>query len=353
MIPIAKPQLGKEERNAVLDVMSSGKLAQGEKVQEFEEKFAKYVGTDYAVACSNGTVALMMAAKCLGISGEAIVPSFSFIASATSMLFSGASPVFADIDSLSYTMSPTDIRRKITSRTHAIVPVHLYGQCADMDEIMQIAEKNGLRVIEDACQAHGAKWDTKKAGSFGDAGCFSFYPTKNMTCGEGGMVTTNRADLDSSLRLYRSHGQPERYVHASLGYNFRMTDIQAAIGVEQLKKLDKFNAARAKNAKYYDSHLRCAQPYVFSEGKSCYHQYTIRVSNRDAVVESLVDRNIGYGIYYPVGAHRQPVFNTTDVLPNTDYACNHVLSIPVHPALSKRDLLEVCEAVNSVVCNEI
>ncbi|MFC2175100.1 DegT/DnrJ/EryC1/StrS family aminotransferase [archaeon] len=347
-IPIAKPLTGDEEKKAIEEVLASGMLAQGEQVAQFEENFAKFIGVKHAVACGNGTLALMMALNCLNIKGKVLVPGFTFIASATSVLGVNAKPVFVDIDPKTYCIDIEDAKKKLDKDVEAIMPVQLYGQCANMDEVTSFAQKNELYVIEDACQAHGAEWNGKKAGALGDAGCFSFYPTKNMTTAEGGMVTTDNDALAARLRVFRDHGQARRYFHDSLGYNFRMTNIHAAIGVEQLKKLPNFNEKRRKNAEYFDTHLDVDSPYVHQKARHVYHQYTVRVSDREKYTKHLSAGGIGYGVYYPLGVHKQPVINSGDLLPETDKACDEVLSLPVHPALRKDDLERIVEAMNSV-----
>ncbi|MCK4327429.1 MAG: DegT/DnrJ/EryC1/StrS family aminotransferase [Candidatus Diapherotrites archaeon] len=347
-IPISKPLTGKEEKRAVADVLASGMLAQGEQVAQLEEEFAKFCGVKHAVACTSGTAALVMALNCLNIKGSVLVPSFTFIASVTSILAVNAKPVFVDIDPRTYCIDVEDAKKKLSPDVEAIMPVHLYGQCANMDEVRELAQKNELYIIEDAAQAHGAEWGGTKAGALGDAGCFSFYPTKNMTTGEGGMVTTNNDALAARLRVFRNHGQSSRYVHNSLGYNIRMTNIHAAIGVEQLKKLPKFNRARQKNAEYLDTHLDVDSPYVHHKAKHVYHQYTVRVQDREAYTRELAANGIGYGIYYPVGAHRQPAVASEAILPETDKACDEVISLPVHPGVKKEGLKRIVEAMNSL-----
>ncbi len=348
MIPIAKPLTGEEEKKAIGEVLASGMLAQGEQVAKFEEDFAKFSDVKHAVACTNGTAALVMALNCLNIKGKVLVPSFTFIASVTSILGVNAEPVFVDIDPKTYCLDVEDCEKKLTKDVEAIMPVHLYGQCANMDKVMEFATRNELHVIEDACQAHGAEWNNKKAGSFGDAACFSFYPTKNMTTAEGGMITTNNDMLAARMRAFRDHGQAKRYLHTTLGYNFRMTNIHAAIGIEQLKKLPSFIEARRKNAEYFDTHLNPDAPYVHPKAKHVYHQYTIRVPERDAFAQHLNSNGVGYGIYYPIGAHKQPIINSNANLPETDNACDEVISLPVHPGLKKKDLETIMEVVNSV-----
>jgi len=347
-IPIAKPLTGEEEKKAIEEVLASGMLAQGEQVAQFEEGFAKFTGAKHAVACGNGTLALMMALNCMNIKGKVLVPSFTFIASVTSILSVNAKPVFVDIDPKTYCMDVADAKKKLDKDVEAIMPVHLYGQCANMDEVRELAENNSIQVITDAAQAHGAEWGGEKAGTLGDAACFSFYPTKNMTTGEGGMVTTGNDMLAARMRAFRDHGQSKRYTHESLGYNLRMTNIHAAIGVEQLKKLPAFNEARRKNAEYLDTHLDVDSPYVHHKAKHVYHQYTVRVPDREAHIKQLSANGVGYGIYYPIGAHKQPLISSDVFLPETDKACDEVLSLPVHPSLKKDDLKRITEAMNTV-----
>ncbi len=239
-VNIAQPQIGKEEIKAVTEVLKSGMLAQGPKVAEFEEKFAKFIGVKCAIATTSGTTALHVALLSAGIGpgDEVITTPLTFIATANAILYTGARPVFVDIDEATYNINPDLIEKVITEKTKAIMPVHLYGQSANMTKIMAVARKHKLTVIEDACQAHGARWKEKKVGSFG-IGAFSFYPTKNMTTGEGGMITTDSKEIYEKACLIRAHGSKVKYYHDILGYNFRLTDIGAAIGIEQLKKLPK------------------------------------------------------------------------------------------------------------------
>lgn len=347
MIPIAKPILGKEEEKAVIEVLRSGKLAQGEKVAEFEEAFAKYCGTKCAVATDNGTSALMVALTAAGIGSgdEVITTPFTFFATASSILFTGAKPVFVDIDPETFNINPELIEGSIIPKTKAILPVHLYGLMADMESINRIAKKHSLMVIEDAAQAHGADINGKKAGSWGVANTFSFYPTKNMTTGEGGMVTTNDETLARKARIFRNQGMEKRYYHDTLGYNFRMTDIAAAIGVEQLKKLEMFTEARIKNANYLNQNLANINDLITPktpEGyRHVFHQYTIRTANRKSLIAKLEGAGIGYGIYYPVPLHKQkasPILKGKIVAPISEKVAKEVLSLPVHRGLSPKDL---------------
>ncbi len=354
MISIAKPLMGEEEKQAVLEVLDSGMLAHGPRVKAFEEAFAAMCGVKYAVATSSGTTALHTAllAHDIGPDDEVITTSFTFIATANSILFTGAKPVFVDIDPRTFNIDPAKIEAAITPRTKAIMPVHLFGLMADMGAIMDIAQRHNLAVIEDACQAHGAEYHGQKSGSFG-TGTFSLYPTKNITSAEGGMVTTNDPEIAQLSREIHHHGMGKQYYHHRLGFNFHMTDVHAAIGLEQLKKLDRFNAARAANAKYYDEHLQgVVTPFVPEGYRHIYHQYTIRVPDgkRDALRAYLKEHEIGSGVYYPLPIHKQPYYQELGydlTLPEAEQAAQEVLSLPVHPALSQEDLETVVAAINT------
>ena len=352
MIPISKPVFGEEEANAIKDVLASGMVVQGEKVKQFEEAFAKYVGMDFAIATNSGTSALHTSLASLGIRRgyEVITTSFSFIATASCILMQGARPVFVDIEPKTYNIDPEQIEDKITDKTKAIIPVHLYGQPCDMKAILDLAKEHGLYVIEDCAQAQGATYKNKKVGSFGDIGVFSFYATKNMTTGEGGMITTNSEEIAEKARMIRNHGQKQRYWHESLGYNYRMTEIAAAIGLVQLKKLEGFNAGRIRNAEYYNKHLKTVEKLFVLKGiKHVFHQYTIRVKGRENFLNYLERNGVGYGIYYPVPIHKQPLFKEYNEikLENVEEACDEVVSIPAHPALADEELKYIVEVVNN------
>ncbi|MDW8065736.1 MAG: DegT/DnrJ/EryC1/StrS family aminotransferase [Anaerolineae bacterium] len=359
MIPIAKPLIGDEEKQAVLEVLESGFLTQGPRVQALEEAFAKMCGVRYAVATSSGTTALHIALLAHGISSgdEVITSPFTFIASANCVLYVGARPVFVDIDPQTFNMNPALIEEAITPRTKAIIPIHLYGLPCDMDPILEISHKYNLVVIEDACQAHGAEYKGKKVGSFG-TGVFSLYSTKNITSGEGGMITTDDPKIAERCRAIRQHGMRKRYYHDELGFNFRMTDIQAAIGLAQLRKLEKFNHIRQANARHLTQHLRgVVTPYVPSDRTHVFHQYTIRVpcGKRDALKEFLQKRGISSEVYYPLPIHRQPLYQKLGYdgdFHEAERAAKEVLSLPVHPALTPSDLEAIVEAVNEFVERE-
>jgi dTDP-4-amino-4,6-dideoxygalactose transaminase len=344
--------MGDEEKQAVWEAMASGSLAQGPRVREFEERFAELIGSAHAVATSSGTTALHLALLGHGVGegDEVVTVAFTFIASANSILYTGARPVFVDVDERDFTMDPARLEAAITARTKAIMPVSLYGQPARMEEITGLAERHGLAVIEDAAQAHGAAIGGRRSGTWG-TGAFSFYPTKNMTTGEGGMITTDDAGLADAVRLLREHGMKVRYHHEVVGYNFRMTDIGAAIGLAQLPKLLNANERRRTIAGRYDAELRgVATPWVRPGVTHVYHQYTIRVRQRDAFATRLAERGVGSGIYYPVPVHRQKPFVALgfgdEELPVTDRLTEQVLSIPVHPSLTDDEVTIVIDAVN-------
>ncbi|MEP6894124.1 MAG: DegT/DnrJ/EryC1/StrS family aminotransferase [Chloroflexota bacterium] len=354
MIHMAKPQIGAEEKQAVMEVLDSGIIAQGPRVKAFEEGFAEMCGTKYAVATSSGTTALHLAllAHGIGAGDEVITSAFTFIASANSILFTGARPVFVDIDPRTFNLNADLIETAITPKTKAIMPVHLYGLACDMDPIIRVAEKHGLAIIEDACQSHGAEYHNKKVGSFG-IGAFSLYPTKNITSGEGGMISTNDPAVEEKCRVLRQHGMRVRYYHDELGYNFRMTDIHAAIGLAQLQKLNKFNMQRQANAKMLSENLKgVAVPYIPDGLTHVFHQYTVRVPDgkRDALRTYLQEHGVSSEVYYPVPIHQQSFYVSElgykDSLPETERAALEVLSLPVHVGLSASDLETIIAAVN-------
>ncbi len=357
MIPIAHPLLGAEEQAAIAEVIASGQLAQGAKVEAFERRFAELSQAKEAIAVTSGTAALHMAllAHEVGPGDEVITSPFSFAATGNTILLVGARPVFVDIDPKTYNIDPAAVEAAITPRTKAIMPVHLYGNPADMDRLMAIAEQHHLAMIEDACQAHIAAIRGKTVGSFG-TGCFSFYPTKNMTTGEGGIVTTNDPVIAERLRMWRSHGQKERYVHTGIGYNYRMTNIQGAIGVVQVEKLEGWTQQRIDNATYLTDHLKgiVQTPTILPGHRHVFHQYTILAPegvNRDAFLRTLGERGVGTAVHYPRPIHKQPYyqeqgFDTT--LPISESVAERVLSLPVHPSLSQADLETIAREVTAL-----
>jgi dTDP-4-amino-4,6-dideoxygalactose transaminase len=359
MINLSQPVISTKEKQAVLHVLSSGQLAQGAYVHEFEEEFAQYIGTGYAVATSSGTTALYLCLLALGIGrgDEVITTPFSFIASSNAILYTGARPVFVDIDETTYNLNPDLIRKKIGKKTKAILPVHLFGLPANMPVISRIAKHYGLSVVEDACQAHGASINKQKAGTFGDAAAFSFYPTKNMTTGEGGMITTNNKKLADTLRLLRNHGMRKRYIHDVLGFNFRMGEINAALGINQLPKLDMFNNKRQKNAatlsKYLSEVKELHLPHVPGNYVHVFHQYTVMLGRdsgkrRDILTQELLQKGIMTGIYYPEPIYTQKIYRQLgyrERLPVAERVASTVFSLPVHPKILKRQLQYIAESV--------
>ena len=351
MIPAAKPLIGPQEREAVDRVLASGMIAQGPEVQAFEEEFADFVrGDRLCVAVNSGTSALHLGLLAAGIGegDEVIVPSFSFAATGNAVALCGATPAFVDINLDDFCLDPESVAHAITPRTAAIMPVHLYGHPAPMPELRALADRHGLLIIEDAAQAHGASIDGVNVGAFGRVAAFSFYPTKNMTCGEGGMIVTDDAEVARQARLLRNQGMEQRYRNEVVGFNTRMTDIAAAIGRVQLTKLPGWTRTRQRNAAYLDEHLTgVTVPPVVDGATHVYHQYTVRSDDRDALQARLTERGVGSGVYYPTPIHRLPSFGLDLDLPETERAAQEVLSLPVHPALSDEDLETIVKAVNA------
>ena len=350
MIPVAKPEIGKAERKAVDRVLRSGLLAQGPEVSSFEKEFSKIVGDRECVAVNSGTSALHIALLSLGIGkgDEVIVPSFTFAATANSVALTGATPIFVDIDPQTFCIDPIAIAKAITPKTKAIQVVHLYGLPAEMPAIMKLAKKHKLLVIEDAAQAHLASVEGSPVGTFGDAAAFSFYPTKNMTSGEGGMIVFKDSSAARTARLYRNQGMEKRYENEIVGFNLRMTDIHAAIGRVQLSQLDGRTKKRQENAAYLSMHLSeyVVVPTVPEGYSHVFHQYTIKIEgDRDKFANKLTELGIGSGVYYPIPVHELPAFGKKKKLSNTSAVCNQVLSLPVHPLLSLKDLKKIVNAV--------
>jgi perosamine synthetase len=356
MIPAARPLIGAEEREAVDRVLRSGMIAQGPEVDAFEQEFAALVGDHHCVAVNSGTSALHLGLLAAGVGAgdEVIVPSFSFAATANAVRLAGAEPVFADIDPASFCLDPAAVAARVTPRTAAIMPVHLYGHPADMPALQRIADRHGLLVIEDAAQAHRARLDDRPVGSFGAVAAFSFYPTKNMTTGEGGMIVARDGEVARLARLLRNQGMEQRYRNEVIGFNTRMTDVAAAIGRVQLTKLEGWTARRRQLASQLDSGLidldGVVTPPVATGAFHVYHQYTIRVTeDRDGVQQRLADAGVGSGVYYPTPIHQLPSFGLELDLPETARAAAEVLSLPVHPALSDDDLQAIVQGVREAV----
>jgi perosamine synthetase len=370
MIKLAHPIIEEDEKRAVIAALESGQLAQGPRVAAFEQAFAEYVGVKHAVAMANGTAALHLALLAHGIGSplqrptsnvqppdEVIVPAFSFAATANTVLLAGAKPVFVDVRDGDFNIDVAAIEAAITPRTRAIIAVHLYGQMCDIDAVQRICKERGLTLIEDAAQAVGASAGAIHAGSAG-TGCFSFYATKNLTTGEGGMITTNDDAVADRARILRSQGEPTRYVTAELGYNYRLTEVAAALGHAQLPKLDARNDVRRANAARLNELLvnnkNIITPRELPGRRHVWHQFTIRIpagrAERDRLQASLRDRGIESATFYPTPIHRQPLYRRLGYgdaeMPVAERLAAEVLSLPVHPLLSAADIEVIAAAVN-------
>ncbi|WP_016908342.1 DegT/DnrJ/EryC1/StrS family aminotransferase [Streptomyces xiaopingdaonensis] len=351
-VPAAQPVIGEEEIEAAVRVLRSGRVVQGPEVAAFEEEFAEFVDGRACVAVNSGTSALHLSLLALGIGhgDEVVVPSFSFAATANAVRLAGAEPVFAEIDPETFCLDPDAAASAIGPRTAALLPVHLYGHPAAADRLGALARRYGLALVEDACQAHGAALHDERVGTFGEAACFSFYPTKNMHALEGGMVAVEDAELARTLRLLRNQGMEQRYANEIVGANMRMTDVAAAVGRVQLGRLPAYTERRRANAKALDSGITTlATPPVADGARHVYHQYTVRVpgGRRDAVQRELELRGVGSAVYYPTPIHRlTPYAHQQAGLPETDRAAAEVLSLPVHPTLTAGDLARVVGAVD-------
>jgi len=353
-VAIADPDVGEREMAGVRDVLASGQLSAGETVQSFEAEFASYCGVDHGVATSNGTTALHTALEALDLGeGDTVLTTpLSFIATANAIRLAGAEPAFADVNPSTYNLDPSAVEAKIRSLdgdVDAILAVHLCGEPVQMDRLREVADRYDVPLIEDAAQAHGAEFDGDRVGSLGDVACFSFYPTKNMTTGEGGMITTDRADVAERAAAFINHGRDDENRHQRVGHNFRMTDLAAAIGRVQLQKLTGYVQARRENAARYadalrDSPIRApAEPDGY---RHAYHQYTIRAEDRDDVQAHLSEYGVDSAVYYPTPIHEQPAYDDVEhSAPNAEQATEDVLSIPVHPTLTDRDRTAVATAL--------
>ena len=374
-----KPQYKeiKGQINAILEkTMLRGDFILGEEERVFEEDFAQYIGVKYAVGVNSGTDALFLGLLSLGISpgDEVIVPAFTYIATALAVSFTGAKPVFVDIDKDTYNIDPDKIKDVITKKTKAIIPVHLYGQTADMKPILDIAKRYNLKVVEDAAQAHGAiykyqvssipacpagrKYQEKKAGSMGDIGCFSFYPTKNLGAfGDGGMVVTDDSKVHKKLLMLRDYGRKSRYEHIILGYNSRLDTIQAAILRIKLKYLDRWNTLRQRNARMYADRLKDIKgiivPYEADYGKHVYHIYAIMVRNRDKVIKKLRKKGVGVLIHYPIPLHLQEVYKglgySRGDFPVTEKVAQEIISLPMYPHLKETQIRFITSVLKEII----
>ncbi len=347
-IPISKPFFNNEEINEVKKVMQEGNLTNasfggGKRVREFESLLCNFVGSQNAVALNSGTSAIHASLLALGIGkgDDVLVPSFTFLATANAVVATGATPVFVDIKKSDYTIDPDDLEKNVTSRSKAVIPVHLYGHTADMKTIGEIASKHSLYVVEDACQSLGSTYNGKQTGSIGEIGCFSFYASKVLTSGEGGAIVTNNKELADRIRMIRNHGMLEGYDTRIFGLNLRMTEISAAIAKVQMRKMKRMLQIRRKNAVMLTKLLRDLDIELPKEGGSRYnwYLYTLAIEDRDNVMKKLNSLGIGATVYYRTPVHRTPFYADSNLsLPNTEWAAAHVLSLPVHPLVSANDI---------------
>ena len=354
-LPAQYEEIKNELEKEVIEILRSGRYIKGPKLIELEEKLAEYCQTDFAVTCASGTDAILLALMALGIGpgDEVVTTSYTFFATGGCISRLGARPVFVDIDPKTYNIDPSLIEAALTVKTRAIMPVHLYGQCADMDPINRLAAERDLPVIEDAAQAIGATYKGKKAGSLGTIGCFSFFPSKNLgACGDGGFLSTDNRDLAELLTVLREHGAAPKYYHKRIGINSRMDALQAGIILIKLPHLDKWHRGRRENAAYYNRHLSdlpVAPPEILSDCESVYNQYVIRAPRRDQLREYLKERDIGNEIYYPVPLHLQECYADLGYrkgdLPEAEKAAAETLALPVYPQLTEAQLDEVIGAI--------
>jgi perosamine synthetase len=362
MIPLSRIAIGKEEIEAVVRVLESGGLREGAVCRRFEEEFAAAVGARHAITMANGSLSLRAVFETILSSGdEVLVPGFTFFATAATVVQAGGRPVFCDIDEATFTIDVQDAARRITPRTRAIVPVHLFGNACDIDAVMELARTCDLKVVWDAAQAHLTTWKGADVGSFPDAVSYSFYATKNMTTGEGGMVCTDDEELRDRLTLLKRQGQSGKYLHTVLGTNYRMTDVEAAIGIAQLAKLPEMTARRRAHGAELSRRLAevpaITPPFVAPGVEHCYHQFTVLVEaarldlSRDELVAALIDAGIGAAAIYPTPLHRQPVFAALadGPLPRAESVAARCLSLPVHPFLSEADIETIVTGVEHLV----
>ncbi len=377
MIPVARPYLDEEEQQAVRKVLQSGMLAEGKVAREFEREFSEYVGTKYATVTTNGTTALSTALEAMDIQpgDEVITSPFTFIASANTIAMIGAIPVFVDIKKETYNIDPELIEKAITKKTRAIMPVHIFGSPCDMKHIMEIAEKHNLQVIEDACQAHGAKFEGKMIGSIGHVAAFSFYATKNMMTGEGGMITTNDEEIYEKALMIKNHGRGKKggYSHFRIGYNYRMLDVVSALGRVQLKRLPKAVEIRQRNARLYNellSDVEELRPQIMEVGgESSYHIYAPRIYSkrvtRDEMVQKLRENNIGSRSVYALPCHKQDTYINIEQwrwakfvkypdysklsLPNSEEVGDVHFDIPVHPFVTEEQVEQIASTIKKIL----
>jgi dTDP-4-amino-4,6-dideoxygalactose transaminase len=357
----SKVLINEEMRKSVSDVFDSGIFVLGEKTKEFENKFAQFMGTKYAIACSNGTTAIELVLQALGINkgDEIIVPSHTAFPTIEPILQLGAKPIFVDIEPDYYTLDINKVKEMINEKTKAIIPVHIYGHPVNLDPLRNICNENNIYLIEDCCQAHNAQYKNEKVGKLGIAGCFSFYPSKNMTvCGEGGMIITNDLEVNMKVRSLLNHGQDGTYNHVMLGHNYRLSEIHSAIGIEQLKLLNYFTVRRREIAQLYHENLKETDlilPKEADYAQHVYHLYVIKVSpdKRDKIIEELKKENIFCGIHYPIACHQQKIIKELGLsnvnLPVTERLVEEIITLPIYPLLTDEEVLMICEKLKRFI----
>ncbi len=351
-------EIGEDVLARIKEVISKGSFILGDEVQLFEDEFSRYIGTKYAVGVNSGSDAIYLAIKANGIGAgdEVVTVAHTFISTVDAIYRNNAEPVFVDIDESTYCMDTSLLKKKISSKTKAIIPVHLYGHPVDMDPVIEVAREHGILVIEDACQAHGAEYKGKKVGSFGSAGCFSFYPTKNLGgYGDGGIIVTNDEEINEKVRMLRNYGQKEKHHHEFVGINSRLDEVQAAILRLKLNYLDRWNNARRGIALKYKEGLKRKEitvPIEMDYAKHIYHLFVIRSKYRDAIQERLKECNIQTQIHYPTPVHKQKSYVSAGKqysLPNTERAVKEILSLPMHPWLTAEEVTEVIDCIDSAL----
>jgi dTDP-4-amino-4,6-dideoxygalactose transaminase len=353
--PAAEYRLLKADIDAAVGrVLASGRYVLGPEGEALEREIAAYVGAPHAVGCNSGTDALHLPLVALGVGSgdEVVVPAFTFFATAEAVSYTGATPVFADIDARTFNLSIDSLKEKVTSRTRAVIAVHLFGQCAALEEIAAFCLDRGLALIEDCAQALGAQYQGRRAGGWGDFGCFSFYPTKNLAAaGDAGMITAKNKKHEETLRMLRHHGSRQTYLHERVGWNSRLDELQAAVLRVKLRRLDEFNAARRRVAQRYRERLKGVQlPAEDARGTHVYHQFTVRSERRDAIREALAREGIAASIFYPIPLHRQPAYEASNrgvELPASEAAAKTVLSLPINPLLDDASVDRICGRVEA------
>ena len=353
--PAAEYRSLKSEIDAAVGrVLASGRYVLGPEGEALERELAAYTGAAHAVGCNSGTDALHLALVACGVGpgDEVIVPAFTFFASAEAVSYTGATPVFADVDAATFNLNVDSLKKSITSKTKAVIAVHLFGQCAALDEISRICKENGLVLVEDVAQALGADYDGRRAGSWGDFGCFSFYPTKNLAAaGDAGLITTSNPEFDQTLRMLRHHGSRKTYLHERVGWNSRLDELQAAVLRVKLVHLDRFNQARRAVARQYREKLNqknITLPVENGRGTHVYHQFTIRSSRRDALREALARESIAASVFYPIPLHRQPAYeaaNRSVSLPVSEKISSEVLSLPINALIGAASVDRICKVL--------